>query len=30
MLQGLPLLGRSGDWHARVNCVVTDSRRIIP
>ena len=30
LLQGLPLLGRSGDWHARVNCVVTDSRRIIP
>jgi UDP-N-acetylmuramoyl-L-alanyl-D-glutamate--2,6-diaminopimelate ligase len=30
LLQGLPVLGRSGDWHARVTCVVTDSRRIIP
>jgi len=30
LLQGLPVLGRAGDWQARVSCVVTDSRRIIP
>jgi len=30
LLQGLPTLGRTGDWNARVTCVVTDSRRIIP
>lgn len=30
LLQGLPVLDRAGDWSARVTCVVTDSRRIIP
>ena len=29
LLQGLPVLGRAGDWHARVSCLVTDSRRIM-
>ena len=30
LLQGLPILDRTGDWHARISCIVTDSRRIIP
>jgi len=30
LLQGLPVLGRSGDWMAKITGLVTDSRRILP
>jgi len=30
LLQGLPVLGRSGDWTAKVTGLVTDSRRVLP
>ena len=30
LLQGLPVLGRSGDWTAKITGLVTDSRRILP
>ena len=30
LLQGLPILGRSGDWTAKITGLVTDSRRILP
>lgn len=30
LLQGIPVLGRSGDWSHRITAIVTDSRRIVP
>ena len=30
LLQGLPVLGRTGDGSVRVTTIVTDSRRVIP
>ncbi len=30
LLKGIPVLGRSGEWHARITNIVTDSRRILP
>ncbi len=30
LLQGLPVLSRTGDGSVRITCIVTDSRRIIP
>jgi len=30
LLEGLPVLARSGDWRAHVACIVTDSRRVVP
>jgi len=30
LLQGLPVLGRSGDWTAKITGLVTDSRRVLP
>jgi UDP-N-acetylmuramoyl-L-alanyl-D-glutamate--2,6-diaminopimelate ligase len=30
LMDGLPVLGRTGDWSARVSGVVTDSRRVLP
>ncbi len=30
LMDGLPVLGRSGDWSARVTGLATDSRRVLP
>lgn len=30
LLEGLPVLSRSGQWRAPVTCLVTDSRRVVP
>ncbi|MFM7397438.1 MAG: Mur ligase domain-containing protein, partial [Verrucomicrobiota bacterium] len=30
LMEGLPVLGRSGDWSVRVTGLVTDSRRVLP
>jgi len=30
LLQGLPVLSRSGDWSVKIKTMVTDSRRVIP
>ena len=30
LMQGLPVLDRTGEWSTRISCIVTDSRRIIP
>ncbi len=30
LMEGLPVLGRSGDWSAQVTGLVTDSRRVLP
>jgi len=30
LLKGIPTLGRSGEWNARITHIVTDSRRILP
>ena len=30
LLEGLPVLGRSGEWRSPVSSLVTDSRRVVP
>ncbi len=30
LMQGVPVLDRTGEWSTRISCIVTDSRRIIP
>ena len=30
LLQGVPVLGRTGDWSVRIGSIVTDSRRVLP